>query len=65
MNPTQNPDVAQPEEAFTVTSPDATVSRECYESAELFGDRKEIFIVHNTEIYRLRRTRHDKLILYK
>lgn len=41
------------------------VAKERYGSDELFGDRKEILIVHNEEIYRLRRTRHDKLILYK
>lgn len=39
--------------------------REQWQSADLFGDRKEILIVHNNEIYRLRRTRHDKLILHK
>lgn len=65
MNPTSSPDIAQPGEPIPVTPADATVSRERYESTELFGDRKEIFIVHNAEIYRLRRTRHDKLILYK
>jgi hemin uptake protein HemP len=44
---------------------DSSTPKGRYESDELFGDRKEILIVHNAEIYRLRRTRHDKLILYK
>lgn len=44
---------------------EVAAAKERYESDELFGDRKEILIVHNEEIYRLRRTRHDKLILYK
>ncbi len=65
MNPTSSPDIAQPGETIPVTPANVSASRERYESAELFGDRKEILIVHNAEIYRLRRTRHDKLILYK
>lgn len=43
----------------------AGAGKERYDSDELFGKRKEILIVHHDEIYRLRRTRHDKLILYK
>jgi hemin uptake protein HemP len=39
--------------------------RESWRSEELLGNRSEVQIVHNNEIYRLRRTRHGKLILYK
>jgi hemin uptake protein HemP len=34
-------------------------------AARLFGDRKEIWIDHNGERYRLRITRRGKLILQK
>ena len=40
-------------------------AKDSYRSAELLGDRKEVLIYHNDEVYRLRRTRHDKLILCK
>ena len=39
--------------------------RESWRSEELLGDRTEVLIVHNNEVYRLRRTRQGKLILYK
>jgi hemin uptake protein HemP len=34
-------------------------------SAELLGERAEVEILHNEEVYRLRRTRGGKLILTK
>ena len=34
-------------------------------SADLLGSSREIVIQHGTEAYRLRLTRHDKLILTK
>lgn len=34
-------------------------------SAELFGDRQEIIILHAGEEYRLRITRNNKLIMTK
>jgi hemin uptake protein HemP len=40
-------------------------SRTSWRSEELLGTRDEVSIVHNNETYRLRRTRHGKLILYK
>jgi hemin uptake protein HemP len=43
----------------------AADSREKWSSEELLGNRIEILIQHGSEIYRLRRTRQDKLILYK
>jgi hemin uptake protein HemP len=43
----------------------APAAREKWNSAELLGDRIEILIQHGSEVYRLRRTRQDKLILYK
>jgi hemin uptake protein HemP len=39
--------------------------RDSWRSEELLGDRSEVLILHNNEVYRLRRTRQGKLILYK
>jgi hemin uptake protein HemP len=39
--------------------------REAWRSEELLGERTEVKILHNNEVYRLRRTRQGKLILYK
>jgi hemin uptake protein HemP len=39
--------------------------REAWRSEELLGERTEVLIVHGHEVYRLRRTRQDKLILCK
>ena len=41
------------------------VPRESWRSEELLGERTEVLIVHGSEVYRLRRTRQDKLILCK
>jgi len=43
----------------------AEASREAWYSEELLGKRTEVQILHNGEVYRLRRTRQDKLILCK
>ncbi|HEX5105800.1 MAG TPA: hemin uptake protein HemP [Pirellulaceae bacterium] len=43
----------------------AADSRESWRSEELLGDKTEVQILHGTEVYRLRRTRQGKLILYK
>jgi hemin uptake protein HemP len=40
-------------------------SREAWRSDELLGDRTEVLILHNNDVYRLRRTRQGKLILHK
>jgi hemin uptake protein HemP len=40
-------------------------AREAWRSEELLGDKTEVQILHNNEVYRLRRTRQGKLILYK
>ncbi len=48
-----------------VPAVDLAADRERWSSAELLGDRTEVLIVHGNEVYRLRRTRQDKLILYK
>ena len=40
-------------------------SRQAWRSEELLGERTEVQILHNNDIYRLRRTRQGKLILYK
>lgn len=44
---------------------EANQSRESWRSDELLGSRDEVFILHNNDVYRLRRTRQGKLILYK
>lgn len=40
-------------------------TRESWTSEEILGTRVEVQIIHGGEVYRLRRTRQDKLILYK
>jgi hemin uptake protein HemP len=40
-------------------------ARQSWRSEELLGERTEVLILHNDEVYRLRRTRQGKLILYK
>lgn len=42
-----------------------TPPRESWRSDELLEGKTEILILHGNEVYRLRRTRQDKLILYK
>jgi hemin uptake protein HemP len=56
-----------PTEPLTQPQPaaDPPPAREQWTSAELLGERTEVLIVHGNEVYRLRRTRQDKLILYK
>lgn len=46
-------------------SADKESNRDSWNSKEILGDRLEVLIVHGDEVYRLRRTRQDKLILYK
>lgn len=36
-----------------------------WHSEQLLGKHVEVLILHNNEVYRLRRTRQGKLILYK
>ena len=43
----------------------APTDRRTWRSEELFGSEREIFILHRDEVYRLRRTRNEKLILQK
>ena len=43
----------------------AAQTRESWRSEELLGNRTEVLILHNSDVYRLRRTRQGKLILYK
>ena len=54
------PEVA-PAEAGPPASPDSPVLR----SRDLFRRGREVLIVHRDEVYRLRITRADKLILTK
>ena len=51
--------------AMPAARPDEAALRESWRSEELLGERTEVLILHGTEIYRLRRTRLGKLILYK
>ena len=41
------------------------VSAECLDSQAILGDRDEVLIRHGDQVYRLRKTRHGKLILNK
>lgn len=60
-------DLAQPTsgESTSESNSESTAQRETWLSEELLGERTEILIKHGSETYRLRRTRQDKLILYK
>ena len=60
--PTPDPGQASP---LAEHAAEPVAAREQWNSAELLGDRTEVLIVHGSEVYRLRRTRQDKLILYK
>ena len=51
------------ERAAERPSPEA--AREAWRSEELLGERTEVLILHRGDVYRLRRTRQGKLILYK
>ena len=62
-DPPLNSEQPRPDAAESVQSPSA--ARQSWRSEELLGGRTEVLIVHGTEVYRLRRTRQDKLILYK
>jgi hemin uptake protein HemP len=55
----------QPEQAFVVQPARDRRPRDAWRSEELLGDRPEVLILHNNEVYRLRRTRQGKLILHK
>lgn len=48
-------------------APGTTEKREvdCLDSQAIFGTRVEILIQHGDQVYRLRKTRHGKLILNK
>jgi hemin uptake protein HemP len=54
---------------FSHSSPGSSVRpdqpRDAWRSEELLGDKPEVLILHNNEVYRLRRTRQGKLILHK
>ena len=39
--------------------------RRVWSTDELLGDKREVLIRHGEDLYRLRITRHGKLILYK
>lgn len=43
----------------------AEAARPSWRSDELLGGQTEITILHGNEVYRLRRTKQGKLILYK
>ncbi|HNY80697.1 MAG: hemin uptake protein HemP [Sedimentisphaerales bacterium] len=41
------------------------ISANCIDSQAILGDRDEVLIRHGDQVYRLRKTRHGKLILNK
>ena len=55
------PESEQPEADSFPKAP----QRDAWRSEELLGNRPEVLILHNNEVYRLRRTRQGKLILHK
>jgi hemin uptake protein HemP len=61
--PTSPQPVQESSPPAAVDSPRAP--RDSWRSDELLGTRDEVFILHNNDVYRLRRTRQGKLILYK
>jgi hemin uptake protein HemP len=61
--PTSPPPVQGSVPPATVDAP--RPPRDSWRSDELLGTRDEVFILHNNDVYRLRRTRQGKLILYK
>ena len=54
-------DASSPE----VSRVETTLPKERWRSEELLGNRCEVLIEHQGELYRLRRTRQGKLILHK
>jgi hemin uptake protein HemP len=54
-----------PVEPHSPSSKQDGAARQSWRSEELLGERTEVLILHNDEVYRLRRTRQGKLILYK
>ena len=60
LPPTANPPSDRASERAEVPA-----ERQEWRSEELLGEQTEVLIVHGNEVYRLRRTRQDKLILYK
>lgn len=60
LDPQQQPDPKNPS-SWEAPGP---VLRE-YDSAELLQGEKEVLIRHGNEVYRLRLTKNDKLILQK
>lgn len=63
-HPEQSADCSLPA-ATPAAVPGQAALRESWRSEELLGERTEVLILHGTEVYRLRRTRQGKLILYK
>ena len=43
----------------------ARPSPRIWHSEDLFGEENEVLILHGDEVYRLRRTRNERLILQK
>lgn len=41
------------------------ISADCIDSQTILGNRDEVLIRHGDQVYRLRKTRHGKLILNK
>ena len=63
--PTTDTALAHPAATDAASAPPPAAARESWRSEELLGNKTEVLILHGTEVYRLRRTRQGKLILYK
>lgn len=62
INPARAPE--RPTSVIQPVTPPATLPP-CVDSEALFKGQRELIIAHQGEAYRLRITRHDKLILTK
>jgi hemin uptake protein HemP len=64
-----SPQATPPASSCNVPLPQGPASHadtpQVWYSEQLLGSHVEALIVHNQEVYRLRRTRQGKLILYK
>ena len=60
MNDSPRPIQPEPDNIEQTSSPQRR-----WRSEDLFGEEREILILHQDQVYRLRRTRGEKLILQK
>jgi hemin uptake protein HemP len=65
LSPPTTPRSAEPSPPPAQSVPARAETPQVWHSEQLLGSHVEVLIVHNNEVYRLRRTRQGKLILYK